>query len=449
MSPVASPSPSASPYTSPATSPSLSPPPRTSPDDRTHQRLLGVEDLVTALTTRDLTDPDQGPHAIQLVVDLLQRALVARWQNRLHVIRTHPLVPVEDNYERLGYPADAITRDSRYTRYVSGTCMLRSHTTAAIPPALRELARTAASGSADRWRDVLLACPGMVYRRDAVDRIHTGTPHQIDLWRVVRNRRMTTGDLDEMIGTVVSAALPGAVHRTVPASHPYTEQGRQVDVRVGTGWVEVAECGLVAGHVLERAGLDGRTSGLAMGLGLDRLVMLRKRIPDIRLLSATDARIAGQMLDLAAYLPVSRHPSIARDLSVAVDADADAELLGDRVRGALGPHTAAVEEIRLVAETPVEELPRAAVDRLGARAGQKNVLLRIVLRDPARTLSSREANTLRDRIYAAVHQGTEHQWATGAPPDEHGHGRGAGQRPVPDDRRGRPGGPVGADRTTG
>ncbi|MEU7893727.1 hypothetical protein AB0B45_12765 [Nonomuraea sp. NPDC049152] len=377
-------------------------------------RALDADELARALTVRDLSDPAQGPHAIQLVVDTLVRALGASWRNDVRMVRAHPLVPVEDNYERLGYPPDAVTRDARYTRYTSETCMLRSHTSAVIPPTLRALAGQGGVGGGYGWRDVLLACPGLVYRRDVVDRIHTGTPHQLDLWRIVTRRPMDTGDLEEMIATVVGAILPGVPYRTIPADHPYTSNGRQVDVQVGDEWIEIAECGLASRQVLAGAGLDPTVSGLAMGLGLDRLLMLRKRIPDIRLLTAADTRIAGQMLDLAPYRPVSKHPPISRDLSVAVPADADAETLGGAVRDALGSHADAIEEIRVMSETSIEDLPPAAIERLGARPGQKNVLLRIVLRDPARTLSDEEANSLRDHVYAAVHQGTAHQWAAPA-----------------------------------
>ncbi|MFG2000273.1 hypothetical protein ACGFNU_14085 [Spirillospora sp. NPDC048911] len=373
--------------------------------------LLSPDELARALSVRDLTDPSQGPHAAQLAAGLLAEALQARWRNELLLVRAHPLVPVEDNYERLGYPAGAVTRDARYTRYASETCMLRSHTSAMIPPALRDLAR-----APDR-HDVLLACAGVVYRRDVVDRIHTGTPHQLDLWRIVRGRPMGPDDLDEMIDAVVRAILPDAPYRTVPAVHPYTTGGLQIDVRTGGEWVELAECGLAAPHVLGRADLGPETTGLALGLGLDRLLMLRKGIADIRLLSAADPRVSGQMLDLDPYRPVSAHPPISRDLSVAVPAEADAETLGGTVRDALGDGAAgAVEEVRVLSETPVEDLPPAAVARLGASPGQKNVLLRVVLRDPVRTLSDDEANVLRDRVYAAVHQGTAHQWATAGGP---------------------------------
>jgi phenylalanyl-tRNA synthetase alpha chain len=165
--------------------------------------------------------------------------------------------------------------------------------------------------------------------------------------------------------------------------------------------------------VLAGAGLDApdRVSGLAMGLGLDRLVMLRKGIGDIRLLRSDDPRVVGQMSDLAPYRPVSAHPAIRRDLSIAVDRSLDEEELGDHVRSALDDDAAAVESVHVVSATRGEELPDAARQRLGLRAGQCNLLVRVVLRHVDRTLTDDEANRLRDRIYGALHQGTVHQWA--------------------------------------
>jgi phenylalanyl-tRNA synthetase alpha chain len=51
------------------------------------------------------------------------------------------------------------------------------------------------------------------------------------------------------------------------------------------------------------------------------------------------------------------------------------------------------------------------VARIGLKAGQKNVLLRLVLRHPTRTLTAREGNAIRNAVYAAVHEGDVHQWA--------------------------------------
>jgi phenylalanyl-tRNA synthetase alpha chain len=187
-----------------------------------------------------------------------------------------------------------------------------------------------------------------------------------------------------------------------------------VEVLFGEQWVELLECGLAARHVLRAGGLDPeRWSGLALGLGLDRALMLRKGIGDIRLLRSDDPRVAAQMLTLDRYQQVSSMPATRRDLSIAVAADVSAEELGDRVRDSLGPAALeSVEEVAVVAETPGERLPRQAIDRIGLLPGQKNVLLRLVLRHPTRTLTAAQANRLRDRVYAAVHEGTAHQWAS-------------------------------------
>ena len=366
---------------------------------------LSPSQLAHDLGQRDLTDPGQGGHAIQLLVEAAATTLAAAWGCQVRWQRGPRVVPVTDNYDRLRIPPDAVSRDVRYTRYVDGRRLLRSHSTAMVPAALRALAAEPAA-------DALLVCPGMVYRRDAIDRLHSPTPHQLDIWRVAR-RRLGPADLREMVRLLVGALTPGRPWREEPRVHPYTLDGRQVDVCWDGEWVEVWECGLAHPAVLAAAGLAG-WSGLALGMGLDRLLMLRKGVPDIRLLRSTDPRVAGQMGDLAPYRPVSAMPPVRRDLSVAVAADDTVEDLGDRVRDALGPDADAVEEVAVLAETPHDRLPAQAVARLGLHPDQKNVLVRVVLRHLGRTLTDEEANRMRDRVYAALHRGSAHQWAARA-----------------------------------
>jgi phenylalanyl-tRNA synthetase alpha chain len=143
--------------------------------------------LEDALAIRDLSDPAQGPHAIQILIDRAVAALSRAWSCEVRWCRGPEIVPVADNYDHLGYAPAAVTREARYTRYVSASRMLRSHSSAMIPPALRQLARDQRAPRAPD--DVLLVCPGMVYRRDAIDWQHSGTPHQLDLWRVSRHDR--------------------------------------------------------------------------------------------------------------------------------------------------------------------------------------------------------------------------------------------------------------------
>jgi len=231
----------------------------------------------------------------------------------------------------------------------------------------------------------------------------------MDLWRISM-QPLDDDDMSAMIAALVGALTPGMQYREESRRHPYTRNGRQVDVNWNGEWVEVWECGLANPEVLHRAGLVGY-SGLALGMGLDRLLMLRKSIPDIRLLRSSDPRVQRQMLDLSTYEPVSAMPPVVRDISIAVDCDDTAEDLGDRVRDALGDEADMIEEVTVLSETSYQELHDRAIVRLGMLDHQKNVLIRVKIRALDRTLTDTEANQLRNRVYGALHRGAIYQWA--------------------------------------
>jgi phenylalanyl-tRNA synthetase alpha chain len=411
---------------------------------------LTPEQLARALAVRDLSDPANGPHALQIVVERLIQTLTDAWGCPAILHRADPLISLQQNYERLRVPADSAARDARYTRYVDATTVLRTSATAMLPPLLERYAtdseryaaglvhaaadseRCGAGGSgygaadpdncsADpgggaaclACREVLLAPVGLVYRRDAIDRLHVSEPHQLDLWRIRHGSpALTTHDLEAMIHLVADVIAPGARVRCSATEHPYTLHGRQIDVLVDGCWVEIGECGIAHPDLLRDAGLSpGDWSGLAMGIGLDRAVMLRKGIDDIRLLRSEDPRVRSQMADLSAYRPVSSMPPVRRDLSLAVTPGTDAESIGDRVREHLGERAAAIEDLQVLSETPMDELPPQAIERIGIRPGQVNLLVRLVLRHPTETLTDHAANLLRDDVYAVLHEGSVHQWA--------------------------------------
>jgi len=209
-----------------------------------------------------------------------------------------------------------------------------------------------------------------------------------------------------MVAVLVDAVLPSAEWRLVPAVHPYTTNGMQLDVLVDDEWLELAECGMMAPYLFADAGLDPcQWSGLAPGMGLDRALMLRKGIPDIRLLRAREERVSSQMLHLKPWQPVSLLPAIRRDISIVIPEPFDEEILGDEVRQTLETRMEDLEAVELLALTGYKDLLPAARDRLEIQPGQANALIRITLRPIERALTASEANLIRDDIYRALHQG--------------------------------------------
>src|SRR5262245_28964206 len=111
--------------------------------DATDVSILDAGALRRALSVRDCTDPAQGPHAMQALVAAITEALCTAWGSEVRLERKSPVVSVADNYDRLRYPPDGAARDARYTRYVCDVAVLRTQTSAMIPPLLDGLAREA------------------------------------------------------------------------------------------------------------------------------------------------------------------------------------------------------------------------------------------------------------------------------------------------------------------
>ena len=129
--------------------------------------------------------------------------------------------------------------------------------------------------------------------------------------------------------------------------------------------------------------------------------MVRKNIKDIRLLRSTNEKVECQMHDLEPYREVSSMPPVVRDISVVVDKNLDIELLGDMVKDS-GVDESLIEEVQILSETPYEELPDKAKERLGIEEHEKNILVRLVLRSLERTLTNEECNEYRDIIYKHI-----------------------------------------------
>jgi phenylalanyl-tRNA synthetase alpha chain len=171
--------------------------------------------------------------------------------------------------------------------------------------------------------------------------------------------------------------------------------------------IEILECGLTSDQLLQNSGLDHeKYSGWALGMGLDRLVMTLKAIPDIRYLRSSNPDIAKQMVDLSPYSEVSHQPSIKRDMSYSIPKGYVEEDINEDIRNALGDNMSVLESVEVLSETPAEQLPDNVRERLGCKPDQKNVLVRITLRHLEKTLTNRQANDIYDDIYSNINYGT-------------------------------------------
>ena len=365
---------------------------------------ISKEALDKYLAIPDLTQ-SPAPHAIRMVYEKIEQYMRATHpESDVQVHHLDPIVSATDNYDNLLIAADNISRSSTYTHYVDATHILRTHTSAHLPGILRELSKR------DDWDDIVILLPGLAYRRDVSDKKHVSEVHMLEMWRVVKNkarRPIVKDDLLTVVKGVAGTAAPGWELRIVDSPHPYTNQGIEVNAVQGERDIEILECGLVKEQILANAGLDpGTHSGWALGMGLDRLVMTLKDIPDIRYLRSTNPKIAEQMTNLEQYREVSNQPAIKRDLSYSVPKGYVEEDISADIRDALDDKLDTLESVEILNETAHKDLPPLVRERLGCDASQKNVLVRITLRHLERSITNNEANQIYEDVYSQINKGT-------------------------------------------
>lgn len=356
-----------------------------------------------ALELDDLTELKHPAHAIGLLLDEVLEGLKARGWPDAQVLRGPRIVSAQENYGLLGYDPAEVTLGSEHTRWVDEHSLLRTQTTSQIPKALQQAAQNRKAGEL-----ILLAAPGITFRRDSRDRWHCAEPHQMDIWVLGDPQLSTREHLLRLVADILECSVPGMSWIYQSSPHHYTEGGIEVNLLLDKQPIEVLECGCIARSLLQRLGVDpAKHGGLALGMGLDRLTMLRKGIPDIRLLRDPNERVQAQLHDLLPWKAVSRLPSISRDISLAVTPGLSEEVLTEKMLLAAGDSAAWIEEMHIKGRWAMADLPVQAIERLGLLPGQENVLLRVVLRDCSRSITTLEANALYERIQSALHEGAE------------------------------------------
>ncbi len=199
------------------------------------------------------------------------------------------------NFEALNLGPDHPARDDHDSFYITDGVVLRTETSAVQIRTMEA-----------RQPPVRIIAPGRVYRRDAMDRTHSHTFHQLE--GLVVDRGVTFAHLKGTLEHFVRRLFGDKVQmRLRPHYFPFTEPSAELDITCfkcgqsgcslckGSGWIEVLGCGLVHPQVLENVGYDPEAvSGFAFGMGIDRLAMLKYGIDDIRLFFENDLRFLRQ-----------------------------------------------------------------------------------------------------------------------------------------------------------
>ncbi len=165
--------------------------------------------------------------------------------------------------------------------------VLRTHTTSVT---IRELEQMAKEGTIS----ARMINPGKVFRNEATDQFHEAQFYQLDGFAVGPIGSVTLADLKGTFDRFYREYLgPEAKVRFRPSYFPFVEPGVEIDVWFAPAqkWLEMAGAGMLHPDVLRNAGLDPqKVAGFAFGGGLERLLMVKYGIPDVRLFHSGDIR---------------------------------------------------------------------------------------------------------------------------------------------------------------
>ena len=160
----------------------------------------------------------------------------------------------------------------------------------------------------ERGVPLYVACPGRVFRTDDLDATHMPAFHQVEGLAIDEGLTMAhlKGTLDRLASELFGE---GITTRLRPAYFPFTEPSAEMDLRCfvcrgedpdcrackGMGWIEWGGCGMVNHNVLRATGVDPDVySGFAFGMGIDRALMFRSGVSDMRDFIEGDVRFNAQ-----------------------------------------------------------------------------------------------------------------------------------------------------------
>ena len=201
------------------------------------------------------------------------------------------------NFSALNFPEEHPARDMQDTFFIEKNpdVILRTHTSSVQVHDLQEM-------------ELPIRCltPGRVFRNEAISARAHCIFHQIEALYV--DEKVSFADLKQTLTYFAKEFFGEKTEiRLRPSYFPFTEPSAEVDVTCslcggngcnvckGTGWLEILGCGMVDPNVLELNGIDSKKySGFALGMGIERITMLKYGIKDLRLFFENDIRFLEQ-----------------------------------------------------------------------------------------------------------------------------------------------------------
>ena len=258
-----------------------------------HEARILVEEAVDVTVPTDRL-PAGGRHPLTTGAELIADIFTALgWQ-----VAEGPVIEAEWlNFDALNLGPDHPARtmqDTFWTAPAANHVVLRTHTSPVQ-------ARTMLT----RTPPIYVVCPGRVFRTDEYDATHSPMFHQVEGLAIDEGISMAhlKGTLDHFATQMFGE---GITTRFRPSYFPFTEPSAEVDLVCfvcrgvdsedcrtcrGEGWIEWGGCGIVNPRVLRACGVDSeRYSGFAFGMGIDRTLMFRHGIEDLRALFEGDVR---------------------------------------------------------------------------------------------------------------------------------------------------------------
>jgi len=212
---------------------------------------------------------------------------------------------IEDDlhvFTALNFPEEHPARDMQDTFFIEvhPDILLRTHTSSIQVRTMKK-----------EPPPIRVICPGRVYRNEVITARSHCFFHQVEALYIAENVSFA-----EMKQTLLHFAqqMFGAETkiRLRPSFFPFTEPSAEMDISCGicggngcpicknSGWVEILGCGMVHPKVLENCGIDSKIyNGYAIGIGIERMAMLKYKINDIRLFFENDVRFLEQFSALA------------------------------------------------------------------------------------------------------------------------------------------------------